>query len=627
MRYTKDLNSGTTGQIANRREDCAWVLHSLLFLLVLWIGGAAPAAAQTDGPSRRHAPSIVYVSNGAGGITEINSANNSVIATAPFKENVTGVAITPDGRRMYAADGDAGQVVVFDTATDVPLASIATGIAGEHRSVAITPDGAFVYVASQFSNTLTVIATATNTVVKSIPMNGEPIWVTFSPDGSRAYVSNQTGNTLSVVSTAAQAVIATVPGFACPFHSAFTNDGRYLFVSSQCDNAVKVLNPQTNGIVKAIPTGPIPRKIAFTPDGARAYVTNFGGNTVDVLDVWAQTNLSTPITVGINPWGMAMSPEGKAYVANFGDNTISVIESSTNSVTATLPARSNPEDVAVSTKARPRILNYSFQAIDPPGAVSARAFDINSSGAITGTFSTSGANGLAHGFLRSPNGVYTTIDVPGAIATQPLGINDRGVIVGQYFVAPGIAHGFQRATNGTIITLDFPGAADTSPLGINARGDIVGAYDTGDQSTAIGFLLRNGIFTSFEEPNAAPSQTQPNGINNEGLITGLFVDPAGSIHGFLLRGTNYTTLDFPGSDATLGWKTNDEGVTVGQYATNFPSHGFLFDGRGFLSFDYPDSRNSGLRGINESGKVVGLYRFPGSDTFHAFVAAPKREEE
>ncbi len=619
MQFTKKSRKASiTGQIAHLRKHHAWARRSLLALFVILIVANARTAAQLDNSAKHRAPSIIYVSSGGGGITQVNATNNSVIATAPFSGNSTGIAVTPDGRRLYGANGDEGQVSVIDTSTNVPLVSIPVGVAGEHRSVAITSDGAFAYVTSQVSNTLTIIATATNTVVRSIPMNGEPIWVTFSPDGSRAYVSNQTGGTLSVVSTAAQAVITTVTGFSLPFHSAFTSDGRYLFVSSQGDNSVKVVNPHNNVIVKTIPTGPIPRKIAFSPDGMRAYVTNFGGNTVDVLDVWRQTNLGTPIIVGSAPWGIAVTPDGVGYVANFNDDTISVLNASTNTVTATLNARANPEDVTLSTRARPAILNYKFMSIDVPGATDTRPVGINLQGAIVGAFKD--ANGQQHGFLRSPAGSYTTIDVPGATLTQVLDINAFGVAVGLYVDPNGNIRGFRRQANGTIVLIDFPGAVETGAYGINAQGDVAGSFDTGDPSTSIGYFFHQGIFTTIEHPDAAPMQTSALDINEAGLITGAFNDAGGSEHGFLLRGSSFSTVDFPGANFTEPWRSNIWSTTVGQYVTNFPLHGFVLSGQSFLSFDFPDSRNTVLRGVNEGGRIVGYSRPFGSTDAHAFLA-------
>jgi len=76
-------------------------VRSLLVSLVAWSLERVPAAGQNVSGSASH-PAIVYVSNGGGGITEINTANNSVIATAPFPNNANGVVLTPDGRRMTA---------------------------------------------------------------------------------------------------------------------------------------------------------------------------------------------------------------------------------------------------------------------------------------------------------------------------------------------------------------------------------------------------------------------------------------------------------------------------------------------------------------------------------------------
>ena len=608
--------SATAGR--NRHK----VQRLLPVLFAIFLGGSSRAAIPADDEAHQSGQSIIYVGNAAHGITEVNSADNSIIATAPFTGDVTGVAVTPDGRRLYAANADAAQVLVIDTATNVPLASISVGLPGEHRSLAVSPDGAFVYVTSQSANTLVLIATATNTTVKTIPMDGEPIWVTFSPDGSRAYVSNQTGGDVSVISTAAQAVIGKVPGLSLPFHSAFTRDGRFLFVSSQGDNSVKVVNPHTNAVVKTIPVGPIPRKIVFSPDGTRAYVTNFGGNAVDILDVWRQINLGTPITVGSAPWGMVMTPEGVAYVANFNDDTISVINSSTNTVAATLRARRFPQEVTLSTRAKPLVLNYDFVTFDgSPDARITNARDINAWGTVVGFYRNSTGD---HGFLRSANGAIAPIDLPGAAATQPLGINDLGVIVGAYLDSNGAAHGFRRTPNGAFTTTDFPGAVDTDIFDINNLGDLVGAYDfAGD--AYFGFVKRGGAITTLEDPDAVPGRTQVNGINDFGVTCGLYENPAGVFHSFIQRGANFTTVSFPFADETLLFGINNFSAFAGDYTTTSPRHGFVFEDGKFLSLDVPNSDWTLARGINQRGQVVGRYRNDASGPAHGFIATPKVE--
>jgi YVTN family beta-propeller protein len=79
-----------------------------------------------------------------------------------------------------------------------------------------------------------------------------------------------------------------------------------------------------------------------------AYITDGGDNTVSVIDTSTNTVVAT-VAVGANPRGVAVSPDGtKVYVANFGDNTVSVIGTITNTVMATIPVGERPTGVAVS---------------------------------------------------------------------------------------------------------------------------------------------------------------------------------------------------------------------------------------------------------------------------------------
>jgi len=60
-----------------------------------------------------------------------------------------------------------------------------------------------------------------------------------------------------------------------------------------------------------------------------------------------------------------------------------------------------------------------------------------------------------------------------------------------------------------------------------------------------------------------------------GLIVGDYEDGAGSHHGFLPSGGNYTAIDFPGSAATLLGGINNLGQMVGEYADGQTTRGFV----------------------------------------------------
>jgi len=77
-----------------------------------------------------------------------------------------------------------------------------------------------------------------------------------------------------------------------------------------------------------------------------AYITNLDASTVSVIDTTSNTVTAT-IPVGSGPLGVAVTPDGSTvYVANEAQGTVagtvSVIATASNTVTATIPGFSEP---------------------------------------------------------------------------------------------------------------------------------------------------------------------------------------------------------------------------------------------------------------------------------------------
>ena len=97
---------------------------------------------------------------------------------------------------------------------------------------------------------------------------------------------------------------------------------------------------------------------------------------------------------------------------------------------------------------------------------------INDWGAITGYYLD--ANNVFHGFLRSPQGKFTTFDSPGADTnpgdfngTLPNAINDAGAITGIYYDVNNVGHGFVRSPEGAFASFDVPGGSlSTNPIAV-----------------------------------------------------------------------------------------------------------------------------------------------------------------
>ena len=188
-------------------------------------------------------------------------------------------------------------------------------------------------------------------------------------------------------------------------------------------------------------------------------------------------------------------------------------------------------------------------AFDAPGADRTTgsfngtfASGINNWGAITGSYVD--ANDVYHGFLRSPGGSFTTFEAPGADTTPgsfngtvPNSINDLGAITGEYFDATGFGHGFLRSPDGKFTTFDVPGVGGfgSTPIAMNLEGAIVGYYTDSNSSFHAFLRSPDGKFTTWIGPDACTGNgsegcfgSGASNINAFGRIAGGFEDNSGN---------------------------------------------------------------------------------------------------
>jgi len=203
--------------------------------------------------------------------------------------------------------------------------------------------------------------------------------------------------------------------------------------------------------------------------------------------------------------------------------------------------------------------------------------------------------------VRAQNYSYVNIDYPGEnVFSAPLGVNDHGQVVGYWQdLTTGALHGyFYDGT--TYTTLDYPGAA-TEAVGINNAGVISGLYYF-SSSGPYGFIYDNGTFTQLSYPNT-PSGTDGQGINNHNEVVGYW----GYYYSFIYNNGSYTSFGYPGAAVTYASGINDSGQTSGYYqlVNSGTPYGFFDDGGTFTSIEYPGAYATYAYGINNLGVVVG----------------------
>lgn len=272
----------------------------------------------------------VYVANKtAGTVSMVNTATNKVIGTVNLSVSVQGLAINPDNRRLYIVAGDAGSgfISVRDSANlaqvdTIPL-SARGGTQPNPQGIAVSPDGQLLYLSdNQDSGAVTILDTATKSTVKSISMGPGtmPLGVAPNPNGQHAYFvfagpTGQTGQ-VAVYDVPSNSITGPFNVGSRPVGIAVTPDGGKVYVSNELDNSVTVLNTLTSQLTTT-PVGITPAGVAISPDGSRAYVANRGSGTITVLDTTTDQILGSPITVGSAPTGIAITPDGKrAYVTD-----------------------------------------------------------------------------------------------------------------------------------------------------------------------------------------------------------------------------------------------------------------------------------------------------------------------
>lgn len=278
------------------------------------------------------------------------------------------IAVTPDGKTMYAVNPNNDTVSVFSIASNGALtpkspATVATGTGPS--AIAVTPDGKTAYVTNFSGNNVSVFSISSNgTLSPKSPATvatgsrSGPVAIAVTPDGKTAYVVNSRNETISLFSIDSNGALtakspATVATGMTPNAIAVTPDGKTAYVANVGSNTVSLFSIASNGALTAktpatVATGFGPETIAVTPDGKTAYVTINSNNNISVFSIASDGALTpkNPATVatGSIPRSIAVSPDGTmAYVTNQGDNTVSIFSIGSNGA---LTAKS-PSTVAV----------------------------------------------------------------------------------------------------------------------------------------------------------------------------------------------------------------------------------------------------------------------------------------
>src|SRR5262245_53242007 len=197
-----------------------------------------------------------------------------------------GIAVSPDGARLYVAENLTHKVAVVDLTNRQVITKIAVG---EYPyDCEISGDGKRVYVSSWGSRAVAVIDTTTNQVLNNIPVGDHPNDLELTRDGKTLYVANANSNTVSVVDTTQMKEIEAIstalhpksPIGSTPNAVALSPDEKTLYIANADNNNVAIVDVAKRGGSKVegfIPTGWYPTSLRVSKDGKRIFVANGKG--------------------------------------------------------------------------------------------------------------------------------------------------------------------------------------------------------------------------------------------------------------------------------------------------------------------------------------------------------------
>jgi YVTN family beta-propeller protein len=312
---------------SNRRQaiSVAATVLSVSAVFILCAGAGKPAV---DGNEKYLSPldivadqsgeTLYVAAKTAGQVAVFDVGNLKVTKTISIPARPSGLALSPDGSKLYVTDGEPnGRVFVIDT--DKGKRSNRFRVGHTPNAPVVSPDGKKLYICNKFNDNVSVLDAFSGRELAKIPVRREPVAAAITADGNTLIVANH------------------LPAGAV--------DGDYAAAE------VSMIDTAANKVVTSIklPNGSASLNgVAISPDGKYAYVTHnlaryqlpttqlergwMNTNALTIIDVPARKFVNTVLLDDVdlgaaNPWGVACSADGKyVCVTIAGTHELSVID-------------------------------------------------------------------------------------------------------------------------------------------------------------------------------------------------------------------------------------------------------------------------------------------------------------
>jgi DNA-binding beta-propeller fold protein YncE len=266
----------------------------------------------------------------------VDTASWTVVSKLAIDDAWLGLAMHPDGQRVYSAARTAVHELAFRDGTLSPSRTFALPEAagsGFPGGLAVSPDGKKLFLARVLAESLVSIDIATGLVDKSVRLPAEGYTCLVSADGKTVYVSVWGGAKVLAFETSTLRQTGEYAVGEHPNAMVLSPTGDRLFVACANTNAVWAVDLAAGKAAEQIsmalyPDAPLsttPNGLGLSPDGKTLVVANADNNTVAVVDISVpgKSVVQGFIPAGWYPTGVAFSKDGARVYVMSGKGLIS----------------------------------------------------------------------------------------------------------------------------------------------------------------------------------------------------------------------------------------------------------------------------------------------------------------
>lgn len=242
------------------------------------------------------------------GIQVVERNSGRVLQTITLPAVFLGVAFSPDGKSLYVSGGNQDVIYRFDwsggaatLADSIALAVKPKGKDGTRypAGIALSPDGRTLYAVENLADSLAVVDLGSRRVVQRLATERYPYGVVVGQDGT-VYTSAWGGWTVSIFPARANGTLGEGTRIRVGRHPsalALNPSGSRLFVASGSTDRISVLDTRTRAVIAtlndATPAGTgegsTPNALAISADGTRLFAAEADNNAIGVFDLSAGT--------------------------------------------------------------------------------------------------------------------------------------------------------------------------------------------------------------------------------------------------------------------------------------------------------------------------------------------------